>query len=87
MQVGLRPDDPRPEGTPDVRAYALNAASVTLLKSLKVWDALPAHAATPVYDMHVCGDAHGRAIDFAAWEQPAGARAGIVGSKTELLLA
>lgn len=78
LQVGLRPDDPRPVGTPDVRAYALNAASVALLKSLKVWDALPADAATPVYDMHVCGDAHGSAIDFSAWEQRAGELAWIV---------
>lgn len=78
LQVGLRPDEPRPEGAPDVRAYALNAASVALLKSLKVWDALPAHAATPVYDMHVCGDAHHSAIDFSAWEQRAGELAWIV---------
>lgn len=78
LQVGLRPDDPRPGGTPDVRAYALNAASVALLKSLKVWDALPAHGATPVYDMHVCGDAPGSAIDFSAWEQRAGELAWIV---------
>ena len=34
---------------------------------LKVWDALPADARTPVYDMHVEGDAAGAALDFSAW--------------------
>jgi 2-polyprenyl-6-methoxyphenol hydroxylase-like FAD-dependent oxidoreductase len=53
----------------DLRAYALNAASVALLKALKVWDALPPDAATPVYDMHVAGDQAGAAIDFSAWQQ------------------
>lgn len=53
----------------DVRAYALNAASIALLAELKVWDALPAHgAATPVLDMHIEGDAQGR-LEFSAWEQ------------------
>ena len=41
---------------PDVRAYALNAASRRLLQRLKVWDALPDDAVTPVYDMQVRGD-------------------------------
>ena len=48
---------------PDVRAYALNAASVALLQRLKVWDALPADAVTPVHEMHVEGDAAGAALD------------------------
>ncbi len=78
LQIGLCRDEPRAGAAPDVRAYALNAASVALLKSLKVWDALPAHAATPVYDMHVQGDAEGSAIDFSAWEQRAGELAWIV---------
>jgi 2-polyprenyl-6-methoxyphenol hydroxylase-like FAD-dependent oxidoreductase len=78
LQVGLRGDAPRADAPPDVRAYALNAASVTLLKGLKVWDSLPASAATPVYDMHVQGDAHGAAIDFSAWEQRRGELAWIV---------
>ncbi|TXH48350.1 MAG: 2-octaprenyl-3-methyl-6-methoxy-1,4-benzoquinol hydroxylase [Burkholderiaceae bacterium] len=80
-QVGLRPEEPRAgadKAAPDVRAYALNASSVALLKSLKVWDALPAHAATPVYDMHVQGDAEGAAIAFSAWEQRSGELAWIV---------
>ena len=61
----------------DVRAYALNAASVELLKRLKVWDALPAHAVTPVLDMHVQGDAAAAAIDFSAWQQRVSALAWI----------
>ena len=53
----------------DVRAYAVNAASVRLLSALKVWDALPADARTPVHDMHIEGDAPGAALDFSAWSQ------------------
>ena len=69
LAVALRPEAVRAPGNDDVRAYALNAASVELLRGLKVWDALPAHAATPVLDMHVQGDAHAAAIDFSAWQQ------------------
>ena len=39
----------------DVRAYALNAASVRLLGSLKVWDAIPDDARTPVHDISIVG--------------------------------
>ena len=53
----------------DVRAYALNAASVDLLRSLKVWDALPPHAATPVYDMHIEGDSPAGLLEFSSWQQ------------------
>ena len=53
----------------DVRAYALNATSVALLQSLRVWDTLPEEARTAVYDMHVQGDAPGAAIHFSAWSQ------------------
>ena len=54
----------------DLRAYALNAASVALLDSLKVWAALPADARTAVYDMRVEGDAGAaRALRFSAWQQ------------------
>lgn len=54
----------------DVRAYALNAASVALLESLKVWTALPADARTAVYDMRVQGDDAGAGIlRFSAWQQ------------------
>ena len=54
---------------PDVRAYALNAASVALLRRLKVWDTLPQHAATPVYEMSVHGDANDAHLEFSAWQQ------------------
>ncbi len=69
LKVALREDAARTDASPDVRAYALNAASVKLLQGLKVWDALPPHAATAVHDMHVEGDAPGAAIDFSAWSQ------------------
>ena len=62
----------------DVRAYALNAGSVQLLRELKVWDALPADARCAVYDMHVEGDAAGSALDFSAWTQGVEALAWIV---------
>ena len=55
----------------DVRAYALNAASVELLRGLKVWDAMPPHAATAVYDMHIEGDNRSGVLEFSAWQQHA----------------
>ena len=62
----------------DLRTYALNAASVQLLRELKVWEALSADARTAVYDMHVEGDAAGSALDFSAWSQGVEALAWIV---------
>ena len=56
----------------DVRAYALNAASVALLERLRVWGAMPDDAAAPVRDMLVRGDAEGAALEFSAWEQRVG---------------
>ena len=53
----------------DVRAFALNAASVRLLQSLKVWDGLPDDARTAVHDMHIQGDGADSALDFSAWTQ------------------
>ena len=65
--------DDRTDVRTDVRTYALNAASRALLVELKVWAALPADAVTPVDDMHIEGDAAGRAaggsLDFSAWSQ------------------
>ena len=61
-----------PTSRDDVRAYALNAASVTLLRELKVWDAIDADAKTPVRDMLVRGDADRAALAFSAWEQKVG---------------
>ena len=62
----------------DVRAYALNPASVRLLVALKVWDAIPADARTAVHEMHVEGDAPGSALDFSAWSQASSELAWIV---------
>ncbi len=74
LQVALVPDagPARAAAAADVRAYALNAASVDLLKRLKVWDAMPQRSVTAVHDMHIEGDAAGSALDFSAWQQCVG---------------
>ena len=69
LQVGLQARSPRPDAAPDVRAYALNPASVALLTRLRAWDALPGEARTAVLDMQVAGDAPGAGIQFSAWQQ------------------
>ena len=69
---------PAPSAVADVRTFALNARSVALLSTLKVWDALPEGARTAVYDMHIEGDAHASALDFSAWQQGLEALAWIV---------
>lgn len=63
---------------PDVRAYALNAASRRLLTELRVWDALPADAVTAVDEMRIAGDAPGGQLQFSAWQQGVEALAWIV---------
>jgi len=68
LQVALV-SDANGSAREDVRAYALNAASVGLLRGLKVWDALPPHAATAVYDMHIEGDNPAGMLEFSAWQQ------------------
>jgi 2-polyprenyl-6-methoxyphenol hydroxylase-like FAD-dependent oxidoreductase len=77
LRVGLLGALPRKEAAPDVRAYALNAGSVTLLRELRVWDALPEDARTAVQDMRIHGD-DGGAIEFSAWQQGIGELAWIV---------
>ena len=77
LQVALQAEPARAAGDDDVRAYALNPASVELLRGLKVWDALPAGSATAVVDMRVQGDANGSALDFSAWQQHVSALAWI----------
>lgn len=62
----------------DVRAYALNAASRRLLQQLKIWDALPGDAVTPVHDMNVRGDRSGAHLGFSSWTQCVDALAWIV---------
>jgi 2-polyprenyl-6-methoxyphenol hydroxylase-like FAD-dependent oxidoreductase len=63
---------PPPSARDDIRAYALNAASVALLQRLKVWDALGAGATTAVHDMIVHGDGASGQLEFSAWEQCVG---------------
>ncbi len=72
LSVALRGAPAHAPGRDDVRAYALNAASVALLRGLKVWDSLPEDATTPVHDMLVHGDASGASLEFSAWEQRIG---------------
>jgi 2-polyprenyl-6-methoxyphenol hydroxylase-like FAD-dependent oxidoreductase len=72
LAVALRGAPALPGAREDVRAYALNPGSIALLRGLKVWDALPADARTPVRDMLVHGDAAGAALEFSAWEQRVG---------------
>ncbi len=76
LRVALRRE--AAAATDDLRAYALNAASVRLLQRLRAWDAIPADARTPVHDMHVEGDVPGAALDFSAWWSGAAALAWIV---------
>lgn len=68
-RIALLPGRSAAGQSEDLRAYALNAASVSLLKALKVWDALPPDAVTPVYDMRIEGDQAGAALDFSSWQQ------------------
>ena len=77
LRVALQSDPERAGGAEDVRAYALNGASVELLRGLKVWDALPNASRTAVLDMHVQGDAHAAVLDFSAWQQRVSALAWI----------
>ena len=78
LRVALKAESNRPAGAEDVRAYALNAGSVALLSTFKVWDALPPGSATPVYDMRVHGDAPGALLEFSAWQQQVAELAWIV---------
>jgi 2-polyprenyl-6-methoxyphenol hydroxylase-like FAD-dependent oxidoreductase len=61
---------PVPAAAQDIRAYALNSASRSLLESLRVWPEAP--AATPVVEMQVWGD-DGALLEFSARsvDQPA----------------
>lgn len=76
LHAPLRNPDRNPDGE-DVRAYALNAESVALLRQLRVWEALPPHAVTPVYDMRIEGDAQS-VLTFSAWQQAVSELAWIV---------
>ena len=76
LRVALQADLARPRV--DVRTYALSAASVSLLQTLKVWDALPADARTAVQDMRIHGDQPGAVLHFSAWSGALDALAWIV---------
>lgn len=67
LRVALAMREPAAGHGPDLRCYALNEASVGLLRSLRVWDALPGDARTEVLDMRVEGDAAGAVLVFSAW--------------------
>lgn len=70
LAVALQAPAPSaPLAREDVRAYALNAASVALLEQLKVWSTIPEAARTPVYDMRVEGDRPSSVLRFSAWQQ------------------
>ena len=78
LQVALERQEPSARAVPDVRAYALNARSVDLLTTLKVWDALPKDARTAVHDMRIEGDQPGSELGFSSFEQGVDALAWIV---------
>lgn len=75
LRVALVTPEPAPQVKTDVRAYALNAASRTLLESLRAWPD-EAHA-TAVSSMEVHGDLDG-SVHFDAASQNAEALAWIV---------
>jgi 2-polyprenyl-6-methoxyphenol hydroxylase-like FAD-dependent oxidoreductase len=78
LRVGLlKAPPPAAAREADVRAYALNAGAVHLLRELRVWDALPEDARTAVQDMRIHGDAGGE-LAFSAWQQRVGELAWIV---------
>jgi 2-polyprenyl-6-methoxyphenol hydroxylase-like FAD-dependent oxidoreductase len=78
LAVALRDEVPAARAGDDVRAFALNAASMALLRDLRVWEALPAQAVTSVHQMQVRGDAPAAQLEFSAWQQRVGALAWIV---------
>jgi 2-polyprenyl-6-methoxyphenol hydroxylase-like FAD-dependent oxidoreductase len=58
----------QPPAAPDIRAYALNRASVTLLEVLRVWEAIAAPARTQVHEMRIEGDDGISSLEFSAWK-------------------
>jgi 2-polyprenyl-6-methoxyphenol hydroxylase-like FAD-dependent oxidoreductase len=82
LRIALRDDGmastARVAKSGDVRAYALNAASVALLRECKVWQALAPSAVTAVHEMQVHGDRPESSLEFTAWQQHVAALAWIV---------
>lgn len=75
LEVALCTRAPAPDAAPDVRAYALNAASRQLLEGLRAWPA--GDAVTEVSAMEVHGDDGGR-LHFSASDAGGPALAWIV---------
>lgn len=63
LRIGLLAPAPKPSAEPDVRAYALNAKSKSLLEGLRCWP--DAEHATEVTAMQVHGDDGGE-VNFSA---------------------
>jgi 2-polyprenyl-6-methoxyphenol hydroxylase-like FAD-dependent oxidoreductase len=76
LRVALVGEPAPSDRSPDVRAYALNAASRRLLESLRAWPS-DAHSTTPISAMRVHADAGGR-LGFDARDQGADALGWIV---------
>ena len=55
-----------PDASFDARVYALSPGSVEFLRSLDVWQSIPAERITPIYSMRVFGDAES-SIEFDAY--------------------
>ena len=66
-----------PEGTWDVRVYAVSPGSAAFLRTLGVWDALPEDRLAPVESMRIAGD-RGAVLDFDAYDLAERALAWIV---------
>lgn len=78
LRVALQARPAAAHTGPDVRAYALNPASMSLLADLRAWDTLPPDARTAVHDMRVAGDSPGALLEFSAFAQSVPALAWIV---------
>jgi len=63
----LEASPPVGPAAPDIRAYALNLASVELLRTIKVWDAIEPSARTQVQEMRIEGDSGSDVLEFSAW--------------------
>jgi 2-polyprenylphenol 6-hydroxylase len=72
------PSPPAEEGGWDARVFALSPGTRTLLRALRVWDAMPAARIAPIYDMRVYAgpqtdapelhlDAYTGHVDALAW--------------------
>lgn len=67
LSVAWTGPSPRAAARPDIRTYALNAASAGLLARVKAWDAIAPDARTAVHDMVIAGDANDASLRFSSW--------------------